>query len=58
MPKKLCYVAPRRPWKPSQLDMMQGPTSPFQAYSHPFQTNWSTFPPWQSWPSQPQNQSW
>ena len=22
-PKKLCYVAPKRPWQPSQLDMMQ-----------------------------------
>ena len=30
-PKELCYVAPRIPWQPSQLDMMQGPTSQFQA---------------------------
>ena len=57
-PKKLCYVAPRIPLQPSQLDMMQGPTSQFQAYPHPSQTNWDTLPPWQPWPSQPQNQSW
>ena len=44
-PKRLCYVAPRIPWQPSQLDMMQGPTSQFQAYSHPSKTNWDTLPP-------------
>ena len=57
-PKKLCYVAPRRPWEPSQIDMMQVPTSQFQAYSHPSQSNCNTLCPWKPWPSQPQNQSW
>ena len=43
--KKLCYVAPWIPWKPSELDMVQGSTSQLQAYSHPSQTDWDTFPP-------------
>ena len=55
---QLCYVAPRGPWKPIQLSMMQEPNSQFQGYAHPSQSNWNTPFPWQHWPSQPQNQSW
>ena len=53
-----CYVAPRGPWQPIQLDVMQEPNSQFQAYAHPPQSNYNTSFPWKHWPSQPQNHSW
>ena len=56
-PKKLCYVAQRRPWKFSQPNMIQETNSQFQGYAHPSQSNWNTPFPWKPWPSQPLNQS-
>jgi hypothetical protein len=59
--EKLCFVAPKIPWKPRTSGISQYPSQQFNPYysqQYP-QQNWTIPMPWQAWPPQQvQNQPW